>query len=259
MVNTNNKSAFHVTSNTLKYIAIIAMTLDHFAFSFLSFESGWGIFLNIVGMMAAPIFFYSAVEGYHKTRNINKYLARLGIFAIISQFPFTYFVAGGMLPGFNIQNYLFFNVIYTILLGVLAIHVRRKIKNPIIKIIFILCLIIISTPADWGTIGVIIILIFDWFYGNFKKQVLGYCIFTFLLVIPSVGIINVVLNFFVEGKFNLDYLNFSALEQLGMLLPIVPLAFYNGQKGKGGNFTKWFFYIFYPLHLLILGFLSAVL
>ena len=187
----NNKSGFQLTSNTLKYIAIIAMTMDHFAYSFIPNESPWSFVLNVVGMMAAPIFFFSAVEGYHKTRNINKYLTRLGIFAIISQIPFTYFVLEGTLLGYHIGTYLFFNVIYTILLGVLAIHVNRKIRNPILRIILILILIIVSTPADWGAIGVIIILIFDFFYGNYKKQLLGYCIMTIIYVILSTGVVEI--------------------------------------------------------------------
>lgn len=239
MENTNSgESRFHLTANVLKLIAIIAMTIDHIAHSFVPYEppSALGTFMHIIGLAAAPIMFYFAVAGYHHTRNIKKYLSRLAVFAVISWFPFSYFMNGGIIMGLNIRSYLFLNVVYTILLGVLAIHVRRKLKNPIAKTILILFLVILSAPANWGYWGVIIILVFDYFYGSFKKQAFGYCVIVLLNVILSMSI-----------------------QEFGMLIPIILLCFYNGQRGKGGAFAKWFFYIFYPLHLLILGFLQAVL
>lgn len=234
-----NESKFYLTGNILKFIAIIAMTIAHIAQGFVPYDppSTLGTFMHMIGRTAGPIMFYFAVEGYHHTRNIKKYLSRLAVFAVVSWFPFSYFLNGGVMTTQSIlQSYLYINVIYTIFLGVLAIYVRRKLKNPIAKTILILFLLILSAFADWGYWGVIIILVFDYFYGSFKKQALGYCIIALLNVI----------------------LNMSILE-LGMFIPILLLCFYNGQRGKGGAFAKWFFYIYYPLHLLILGFLQAVL
>ena len=62
-------------SNMLKFIAIIAMTVDHIA---------WAVFpgystdiepvvLHIIGRITCPIMCYFIAEGYHYTRNINKY------------------------------------------------------------------------------------------------------------------------------------------------------------------------------------------
>ena len=74
------------------------------------------------------------------------------------------------------------NVIYTILLGVLSIHIRRStyIKNPVIKTLLILMLTILCVPADWGCTGMMIIIVLDYFYGNFKNQAFAYC----LIVLP---------------------------------------------------------------------------
>ena len=36
-------------------------------------------------------------------------------------------------------------------------------------------------------------------------------------------------------------------------MPLALLRLYNGQRGRGGRFGKWFFYILYPAHLLVLG------
>ena len=163
-----------LTVNTLKYIAILAMVIDHIAYAFVSSGTALSIVLHFIGRTTGPIMFFSAVEGYHHTRNIRKYILRLTIFAIVSWFPFLYFRYGG---NFSNMEFMRPNVIYTILLGVLSIHIRRNthIKNPIIKTFLILMLIIFCRPSDWGCTGVIIIIVFDYFYGNFKQQAFAYC------------------------------------------------------------------------------------
>lgn len=241
----------------MKYIAIVAMVIDHVAVAFVPYETILAIVLHSIGKITGPIMFFSAVEGYHHTRNINKYMARLAIFALISWFPFVYFRYGGILADIN---YLRPNVIYTILAGVLAIRIRRELKNPVIKTILILCLIITCIPADWGTVGIIIIIVFDYFYGNFKNQVFGYC----MIVLLDVGVLSMITSPFFrliyENSFNIDVEYFMySIENVGMFIPILFLYFYNNKKGSNGKFSKWFFYIFYPLHLLVLGFLQALL
>ena len=259
LVTNYSKSRFDLTLNTLKYIAIIAMAIDHIAHVFVPYESVLGIFMNIIGMIAGPIMFYSVVEGYHHSRSLNKYLLRLGVFAIISQLPFIYFVNGGFAASLDIQSYFYINIIYTMLLGTFAIHIRRKLKKPIIAIILILFLSILCIPTDWGMLGIIFIIIFDYFYGNFKKQALAYCMIVLLLIISNTGIHIALFTFFDEGIFNVSDLNISGIDQAGMFLPIILLGFYNGKKGKGGIFAKWFFYIFYPLHFLVLSLFWTIL
>ena len=75
-------------SNHLKLIAIIAMTIDHatdliypgFPAEPLPFA------LHFIGRLTAPIMWFFVCEGYHYTKNVKKYMLRLGIFAIISHF-----------------------------------------------------------------------------------------------------------------------------------------------------------------------------
>lgn len=247
---TQNSKGFN--TNTLKYIAIIAMVIDHLAVSFVSDETALSIVMHFIGKITGPIMFYFVVEGYHHTKNIKKYITRLAIFAFISYFPFIYFRYGGVWAD---MVFLRFNVICTILLGVLAIRVRRELKNPITKLLLIISLIILCIPADWGTLGIIIIIVFDYFYGNFKNQAFGYC----MVVLFDVGIFNVLMRPFYSLIYNFDF-NISdyiyMIENFGMFIPIILLYFYNGQKGSNNKFSKWFFYIFYPLHLLILGFIQ---
>lgn len=257
VIRSGDKPEFNITLNTLKYIAIIAMSIDHIAYAFVPDESILAIIMHFIGKITGPIMFFSAVEGYHHTKNINKYMARLAAFAVISWFPFVYFNSGGVLADIN---YIKPNVIYTILLGVIAIRMRRELKNPIVKVALIFFLIILCIPADWGTWGIITIIVFDYFYGNFKNQAFGYC----MIVLLDVGVLSMLtqpfFNLFYFQSFNINVEHYMrSIPNIGMFIPIFLLSFYNGQKGKGGIFSKWFFYVFYPLHLLILGFLQTLL
>lgn len=257
LTGSDDKPKFGMTINTLKYIAIIAMVIDHVAYAFVPDGTILAIIMHFVGRITGPVMFFSAVEGYHNTKNINKYMARLAVFAVISWFPFVYFTSGGILADMNLIRP---NVIYTILLGVMAIRIRRELKNPIIKVVLILCLIILCIPADWGTWGIIIIIVFDYFYGNFKNQAFGYC----MIVLLEVGVLTMLIypffSLIYDRSFSIDveYYMYS-LADIGMFIPIILLCFYNGKKGKSGKFSRWVFYVFYPLHLLILGFIQTLL
>lgn len=247
-----------ITINDLKYVAILAMVVDHIAYAFVPSGTALSIVMHFIGRTTGPIMFFSAVEGYHHTSNIHKYILRLTIFAIISWFPFLYFRYGGDL---SIMEFMRPNVIYTILLGVLSIHIRRStyIKNPIIKTLLILALIILCVPADWGCTGIIIIIALDYFYGNFKHQAFAYCLIVLLdmqvlslLTQPFFGLFYDHV-FYIDAEFYL-----YSIEQVGAFIPIILLSFYKGKRGTKNKFSKWFFYVFYPAHLLVLGFLQTL-
>lgn len=237
------------TANTLKLIAIAAMLIDHVAHAFLPPESPVYLVMRFIGRITGPTMFYFAVEGYHHTRNLNRYLLRLGIFAAVSYFPFLLFSAGG--DPANI-NFLSLNVIYTIFLGVLAVRVRRQVNNPVLKVVLLLALVLLSFCGDWAFYGVIIILVFDFYRDSFRNQAFGYALVVFL----GMGILNLLAMPISQLLYDMEvgvmfYLQ-SAIN-VGMFLPLLLLRYYNGEKGGGGKWMKWAFYIFYPAHLLLLG------
>ena len=247
-----------ITLNELKLIAILAMVIDHIAAAFIPYGTVPAIIMHTIGKITGPVMFFSAVEGYHHTGNIRKYIFRLAIFSLLSWFPFLYFHNGGSLSGLPIMRP---NVIYTILLGVLAIYIRRSIhiKSLIIKALLIYILVILCVPADWGCTGILIIIVLDYFYGNFKHQAFAYC----MEVMFDMYVLSLLTSpfycLFYENRFYIDvdyYL--STIEYAGAFLPIILLAFYRGQHGTKSRFSKWLFYVFYPLHLLILGFLQTI-
>lgn len=220
----------------LKNIAIIAMIIDHIAFVFIPSSNQMYAICRFFGKLTAPIMCYFLAEGYNYTSSKLKYGLRLFIFSIISQFAFS-------LAFYNTLYIMKFNMIFTLFVCFLILLSYDKIKNKLLKSLFIILLIIVSYFSDWGIFAPLWVLGFYIFKGKITVQVISYCITTiFVIAFKHILIKNI--------SFNI------LLIYLGLFL-FIPLIFlYNGQKGNNSKFNKWFFYIFYPLHLLIIMALS---
>lgn len=231
------------SSNTIKVIAIIAMTLDHIAWKlFPGFShEAIPIILHIIGRLTCPIMCYFIAEGYHNTKNINRYTTRLFLFALISHFAYAFaslgFADGGVLNRTS--------VMWSLAWGLVMLRVVNspRIKNNATKIILVILCCIISFPSDWSCIASLCILAFGTNRGNFKAQMLW--------MIFCVSIYSVAYFFAVDKVYG--------LVQMSVVLTVPVLMMYNGQRGKNqtvNKVMKWLFYIYYPLHLFVIGFLN---
>lgn len=258
------RQRFGLSIIALKYIAIVLMFFDHFAYVFLSeqvYSSEPVTLYEIIrmfGRTTAPIMFFCAVEAYHHTKNLKKYFLRLGIFALISYFPFIYMSNGGQIEGLDFHR---LNVMVTIFLGISAIFVRRNIKNPLLKVPVLFVLIGLSTSSDWDISGVLIILIFDYFYGNRQYQLFGFLLWI-LLDTQILRILTISFSEFLNyGRIyvGLDFIC-NQIISFGFFIPLVLLSLYNGDLGeqKFARLSKWVFYVFYPAHMLLLGYLKSL-
>ena len=97
---TNTKG--FLNRNQLKYLVIAAMLIDHIAWAFVPTASLLGQVMHIIGRLTGPTMAYMLAEGYRYTRSVKKYAMRLGIFAVISWLPFSYFESGGIRPAFGV-------------------------------------------------------------------------------------------------------------------------------------------------------------
>ncbi|NLK95182.1 MAG: conjugal transfer protein TraX [Clostridiales bacterium] len=221
--------------NQLKYIAIIAMLIDHIAMFFIPVSAPVGFIMRVIGRITAPIMCYFIVEGYYYTKSKKDYGLRLLLFAVISQFAYS----------FSHYNKIFtfdFSMIFTLLLCFLMLLAEENIDNKVLKYIVIGCLFILSFFGDWGIFAPIWVLIFFKYREDKNEKIKGYIIVSVLLVMSN--IIFALVN---------NYKWYSALWQLGVFIAVPLLLLYNGQSGRRNSFNKWFFYIFYPVHLIILG------
>lgn len=216
-----------MTNFVLKIIAIIAMLFDHIGYVIFGRFS----FMNYIGRLAFPVFAFGISEGYTHTKDLKKYFLRLLVFAIISQVPYMLFL--GLLT-----NTFTLNILFTLILGLLAITVYEKSNNKYLGLLFvILCSIIAHFGHfDYGWFGVAVIFIFHIFK---DKKILMNLSF----------VIAVFINYFYT------YITTLKTEYLFIvlfcILSLIPINLYNTKKGKD---TKYLLYVFYPLHLLVLYF-----
>lgn len=225
----------------IKYIAVFAMLLDHIAWTFLQFSSPVSQIFHIIGRTTAPIMCFFIAEGYCYTRDKKKYALRLFVFALISQFPW-WLMHGEFFT-------LSFNMIFTLFLGLIAVHVEATLENKAGKILLILLLCFASSVCDWSTYAIL------WCVGFYKYRESNCKKFIWF---SAVGILYFALTFFQSqfgGAVGAYGAFLSSFFTLGVFLSIPLILLYNGEKGKFAA-SKWAFYIFYPLHILIIGLIS---
>ncbi|MDE6834499.1 MAG: conjugal transfer protein TraX [Ruminococcus sp.] len=227
-----------ITASDLKYLAILAMLIDHIAYLFVTPFSPLYCIMRFIGRTTAPLMCFFISEGYHYTRNLKKYFQRMGVFAVISHFTFAFC--------FDSDKS---SMITTLFLSLFAVHVVNtdKIKKEFtLPIILFICTV--AERCDWGSEAVIYTLAFELARNNRKNQLIAYGLTASIFKICP--LIVMVIN---------DISCFSSYwYRLGILLPIPLLLLYNGEKG-GGKYTKWVFYVFYPAHLLLLGVIHNVI
>ncbi len=262
------KSAGRLNANTLKLIAIAAMLIDHIAWGFVPTLSPLGQIMHLIGRITAPTMCYFIAEGYYHTRSVKKYAMRLLVFAVIAYLPFVLFETK-KLP--TAQTVLTFNVIYTLLLGLLALWAWDKMQNQVMKTLTVIGLCILAVFGDWAFFGVLYVLAFGINRGDFKKQIKWFSIISAIMIAMSSMpfiFINIAMQIpayapAIQKSLQLTGVTsvppvYSQFFQLGVFLAVPLLTMYNGQRG-GGKYSKWVFYVFYPAHLLILALLKIYL
>ena len=228
-----------INANIMKWIAIITMTIDHIAWAFVPTDSYPAICMHTVGKITGPLMFFFIAEGYHHTGNLKKYLLRLLGFAMISQIPYSMFVNQGKLLPFA------GNVIFTLLLSLIAVIVYEKSDHKIIKWFIIITIVAVTYWFDWCFFGVLFTVCFHIFYGDMKKQAICYLILNAIKVMVT----------YLQYAGSIYYL-LPAL--ISPFLVLILLYLYNGKRG-GGKISKYAFYIFYPAHLIVIYLISSLI
>lgn len=236
----NKKSG--ITASDLKYLAVIAMFIDHVAYLFVQDGTALYYCMRFIGRITAPVMCFFISEGYHYTRNLKKYFQRMAVFAVISHFAFAFCFNGSFIHSGRES------MITTLFLSLLAVHLVNsdKIKKEfVLPAVMVICWL--ADFCDWGMEAVIYTLAFELARGNRKNQLVAYGITAGVFkVLPLIVMMMNDISYFPENWFI-----------LGVFIPIPLLLLYNGEKG-GGKYTKWVFYVFYPAHLLLLGVINHV-
>ena len=216
----------------LKLIAIITMTIDHIG---VVFGTPFYNLLRAVGRLSFPIFAFLLTEGYVHTKSFSKYFFRLLVLAVVSEVIYDYVFYGSFI--YLEAN----NIFFTLALGLLTLwlldksrtlvkkYFKEKIDLTIIlPITYLLIIVVMGLIAEflnfsYGMLGILVISFFYLFKKNFPLTVLSVSLSTLIL---------------------------GDTMQYFSLLSLILIYFYNRKVGKK---CKVFFYLYYPLHILVLG------
>ena len=258
-----------LTGNSLKIIAVLTMLIDHtckIVFQWL-LSNYWGVMvdngemsweeftqidnfirfdLQSIGSMAFPLFCFLLAEGFQHTRNRKRYIGRMFIFALISEVPFDigFFSRYSLIEGTFPAYFKYQNVFFTLFLGLLALvciesfsykssNRTNKIKVAMLQIASVAIISVIAELiyCDYGIEGILYIVVFYLYRKNRLYQVLMFLL-TYIIVTGN-------------------------QPPMCTLLACLIILFYNGRRGKIK--LKYFFYAFYPVHIILLYLITLVL
>ena len=206
-----------LTSNQLKVLAMITMTIDHIGVQLLPQYH----ILRMIGRLAFPIYAYLIAEGCAHTRDRRRYLLQMGGMALLCQL--VYFFA---------MHSLYQCILVTFTLSILLIYAIDS-GSPLLGAGMFLAVLFLTgflpnrlpgfyiDYSLWGVLTPVAV-----YLGRNKWEKLLFCGILLALLAAA----------------------HSGFTQWLGLLSLIPLALYNGKRGKSR--IKWFFYLYYPIHLV---------
>jgi len=216
------------------------MTIDHLTWVlFPGLQTIWYVYaLHIIGRLTAPIMWFFIAEGCYYTKNYGKYVFRLFLFAVVSHFAYDFAFGIPFVPlSTGVFNQT--SVMWSLAWAAVLIAICRQEKIPQwVKIVSIIAVCLISFPSDWSSIAVICPFFLYAHRGDFRKQAVDIVIWS--------AVYAAVYFFFIDKPYG--------LLQMFTFLTIPILSAYSGERGKWKG-MKWFFYIYYPAHLVVIGLL----
>lgn len=230
----------------LKLIACITMLIDHIGVVIVMncFENATGatkgVFLDlyelfrIIGRLAFPIFCFLLAEGSIHTRSPARYGLRLTICALLSELPYDIALWGRI-------TWQHQNVMVTLLLGFCALEAMKRCSGLALKLLITVPFMVLAEFAggDYGAEGIMLVVLFA-LTRNTEHRHLAQVLGMWFIFSPSHAMF---LNWI--GRF-------SITTQEWAVLAILPIALYDGRKVTKSKTVQWAFYLFYPVHLLLL-------
>ena len=241
-----NKLKF-INRDLLKWIALFFMGIGHFLL-YTSEELHYcglsGSVLKFFIMMeyfAPPVFFFFISEGYRYPHSKKSYFMRLLLMTLVTQIPYVLFHTYDQNHTVSFDFLMFltnWNVIATLLLGFISIAVWDSSKHPAVKAVGILLCCAAGYFTEWGFWGVLFILLLYIFR---QRPLIRFAVYEALMLIYVL---------YMSG-FSILSLNWLLFMIFSLPILIITL-FYNGKKGHFPKLSKYFFYFFYPAHLLLI-------
>ena len=265
-----------INSNMLTTIAIIAMVIGYIGFYFSELLPDVAyIICRDIGRISMPIFVYLLVQGFFYTKNFKKYISRMFLFACITQLLFITLMIINIkyVPYYTSANQVFMtgNILFSFVISLAILKILHEDilikkwdynKNKVIKVITIVLIIIgcILIPLDYGvTVPVLAVLLY--YIEKIKIRIY------IEKNNPKFIIKNILLNSIGDNKIMFTYLMLILMSLIIMIIyfneswlilfAMVPIALYNGERGKIN--MKYVYYITFPLQHVVLYTLALLI
>ncbi len=248
---------FEITSFALHIIAMACMLCDHLWGTFL-IQYEW---LSYIGRLAFPIFAFLLVDGFHYTGSRRKYAIRMLGFALLTEIPFN------LMTVRRVFNPIHQNVLWSYLLSILLMCIYEKISQRKHLAARILLYIIVTagfyvlgfiTFVDYYGYGILMSALF-YFTRRKETDTPAVSIFKALIQFAAMYYIN---DEMIKGlviSFDLFGLEIEMHKQTLALLALPLLWLYRGKQGPYNTAIRYTYYLFYPVHMLVLGLLITLL
>lgn len=239
-----------ISQEVLKLIACVTMLLDHIGATLVKSmlmaaegyapELMWAYYiLRCIGRAAFPIFCFLLVEGAYHTRNPKKYALRLAVGMVLAEIPFDLAFFGELTLAHS-------SVMVTLLLGFGMIRGMKRVTG-LRKVLVILPFYLAAEwlHTDYAGEGILLIALFALVRGMKHQNLL-----TGLGMVALVILSGDSTGFIGENPIYLDRCKLQAL---------LPIFAYNGRKTTESKAIQWGFYLFYPVHILVLYLISLAI
>ena len=244
------KNGFDLSAASLHILAMATMVLDHLWATVVPGNT-W---MTLVGRLTFPIFAFLIAEGLTHTRDAKAYRRRMLVAAILSEIPFNLMCASSPIYPFH-QN-----VLWTFLIAMYMIAMTERAKErgsglwaAAVGIAAVILGMLLGTVAmvDYFGAGVAMVMLFYFARGrrwyHFALQAAG---MYYLNVEMLKGLYYPVTLFGHEFEF---------YQQSLALLALIPIWLYRGRQGHHSKAFRFVCYAFYPVHMLILAAVRAVM
>lgn len=209
----------------IKVVAAACMLIDHIGMVFFPQNIGF----RLIGRLSMPLFAYALASGFYHTTQHDKfaiYFRRMVGFALISQVPYMLIVGN---VGGNIGVLWCFSLLF-----LRSYSKNKKSPSDYIKMAAV-ALATVIIPMDYGFYGLLIVVSLYSFSVNADR---GGALW---LGFAAATVVRTALLGFASGAIQL------------FALPCIPVIDILKKRDIRARHFKWFFYAFYPVHLLVLA------
>jgi hypothetical protein len=263
-------NAKKLSSTAIKNIAVALMVCDHIHQMFVQFNAP--IWLTWLGRPVFVMFLFAAAEGFYYTRSKRKYLGQM--LCASACMTLLTFITQSILPNGHVV--LMNNAFATFLVAGIymliwdrfsAALAAKQVGKVVTSVLLALVPVVAALPF----------LLASSFISNLATGVTGLwrALLMVTMVIPNIltiegGALMVLIGvgFYIMRRWRGAQIAFLAVCSLAvfminkdascpwlMIFAAIPMFLYNGEKGKG---NKWFFYIFYPTHIIALYIIATL-